>query len=133
MAIDCKVVKPYRGEYWISRDRGGCSAICSQPIPWPCLPDEAIRLHLEVDDRVLVTGFRRHWLYGTKQFTEQMQYGWFPRKCVVEMEESENGDANQSNDATQENGVDENANAQEQPPEADHDANANPVGHQKVE
>uniref|UniRef100_T1J7N8 Palmitoyltransferase n=1 Tax=Strigamia maritima TaxID=126957 RepID=T1J7N8_STRMM len=65
----------------------GFRVCCSVP-----LSDES-RIRLDEGDRVLVTRWKRHWLYGEKILTE-LQYatqevirirGWFPRVCAVEI------------------------------------------------
>lgn len=54
----------------------------------PCTDEH--RLPLDQGDVLLVTRWRRHWLFGEKQkgATEVGRRGWFPRCCVVELAEA---------------------------------------------
>jgi len=66
-------------------------AVCLHP---PCT-DES-RICLEVNDVVRVTRWKKHWLFGEKDYSNDDKYeengvkiarcrGWFPRKCAVEL------------------------------------------------
>ncbi|XP_076442493.1 palmitoyltransferase ZDHHC6-like isoform X1 [Babylonia areolata] len=56
---------------------------------FPCTDEP--RITLCPGDRVLVTRWKRHWLYGTKLLSaeekqvKQRIRGWFPRRCAKEM------------------------------------------------
>eukprot|EP00095_Tigriopus_kingsejongensis_P006239 maker-scaffold301_size216225-snap-gene-1.27 protein:Tk06239 transcript:maker-scaffold301_size216225-snap-gene-1.27-mRNA-1 annotation:"palmitoyltransferase zdhhc6" len=86
-----KIVKPFSG-YWCPCWSMGLRVGC-QP---PCADEP--RIPLEVGDILLVTRWKRHWLYGDKclrdnQVEADRVRGWFPRKCAVEViEPSFNGD-----------------------------------------
>ncbi|XP_065304132.1 palmitoyltransferase ZDHHC6-like isoform X2 [Dermacentor albipictus] len=77
------VVHPYRGSFFpISH---GCSVCMTTP-----LTDEP-RIAVSPGDRVLVTRWKKHWLYGeleSAKFSTKSSRrlkGWFPRQCAVEV------------------------------------------------
>lgn len=77
------VVYPYRGSFFpISY---GCTVCMTTP-----LTDEP-RIALNPGDRVLVTRWKNHWLYGeidSARFPTKSQRrlkGWFPKSCAVEV------------------------------------------------
>jgi len=63
----------------------GCRVCCCPP----CLDEQRVRL--EPGDQILVSRFRKHWLYGDKMLnsnvsadkTVKRERGWFPRKCAI--------------------------------------------------
>ncbi|KAJ8922061.1 hypothetical protein NQ315_008702 [Exocentrus adspersus] len=82
------IIRPASG-YWFPITHG--FRVC---ISFPCTDEP--RIKLEVGDKVLVTRWRKHWLFG-----EKVQYdipvgeeslrrtrGWFPRRCAVELIEN---------------------------------------------
>ncbi|ALC46572.1 CG5196 [Drosophila busckii] len=70
----------------------------------PCTDEPRIRLQPE--DIIKVTRFRRHWLFGERVLSELEQQqkqqrkgyirGWFPRRCVVALSESQEDDASET-------------------------------------
>ncbi|KAL8602790.1 hypothetical protein ACOMHN_055173 [Nucella lapillus] len=69
----------------------GVKVVCC----FPCTDEP--RIVLEPGDRVLVTRWKRHWMYGTKLLSaeekqvKQRIRGWFPRRCAKElMDDNEN-------------------------------------------
>ncbi|CAM6000134.1 unnamed protein product, partial [Sphagnum balticum] len=83
-ACQYKVITIYNGR-WFPLFSQGCRVCISLPIS-----DEP-RIALSLDDIVLVTRWKKHWLYGeicaskgknvTNNGNERMR-GWFPRRCV---------------------------------------------------
>ncbi|ELT99036.1 hypothetical protein CAPTEDRAFT_181419 [Capitella teleta] len=62
----------------------GCRVFCCPPCT-----DEP-RIKLSIGDRILVSRWKKHWLYGEKLTTEKIPgskriRGWFPRRCAVEL------------------------------------------------
>ncbi|XP_056639609.1 palmitoyltransferase ZDHHC6 [Diorhabda sublineata] len=78
-----KIVKAASG-YWFPISFG--IRVC---LSYP-FTDEP-RIQLDVGDSVIVTRWRKHWLFGEKlqvdEHTERIR-GWFPRKCAVELIEN---------------------------------------------
>lgn len=70
---------------------------------------EETRLKVNVGDHIMVTRWRRHWLYGQNisAETSRKQRGWFPRKYVVELVDEET-DFENTADTTGEMGETEN-------------------------
>ncbi|XP_072399728.1 palmitoyltransferase ZDHHC6 [Diabrotica undecimpunctata] len=86
-----KIVKPASG-YWFPITFG--IRVC---LNYP-FNDEP-RIKLDIGDSVVVTRWRRHWLFGEKiqevpvgQPVERIK-GWFPRRCAVEVIENSNSPA----------------------------------------
>ncbi|KAL1122363.1 hypothetical protein AAG570_003768 [Ranatra chinensis] len=76
------VVKPYSG-YWFPVIYGW--RVCSHP---PLTDEPRIALHCS--EMVYVTRWRKYWLFGEKAFEgddSRRIRGWFPRCCVVEVEQ----------------------------------------------
>ncbi|ESO82001.1 hypothetical protein LOTGIDRAFT_223620 [Lottia gigantea] len=61
----------------------GCKVMCC----FPCTDEP--RIALDIGDKVLVTRWKKHWLYGTKIIKDQENNkrirGWFPRHCAAEI------------------------------------------------
>lgn len=76
--------------FWMPITQG--LGVCLHP---PCT--EEPRIKLEVGDTVLVTRWRKYWLFGEKvqnvvangHETVPRIKGWFPRKCAVEIVDCE--------------------------------------------
>ncbi|XP_067946949.1 palmitoyltransferase ZDHHC6-like isoform X2 [Watersipora subatra] len=80
-------VRRYAGTFF-PITQGLCVCCC---FPWS---DES-RIPIDVGDKLVVTRWRNHWLYGDKILTpsEGKVRGWFPRRCVEEaMSEDGAGD-----------------------------------------
>ncbi|KAL5019083.1 hypothetical protein ScPMuIL_004805 [Solemya velum] len=66
----------------------GCRVCCNMPCT-----DEP-RIPIKKGDKVLVTRWKRRWLYGTKVLTDKEKKvakrvrGWFPRQCAKELYDS---------------------------------------------
>ncbi|XP_066247171.1 palmitoyltransferase ZDHHC6 [Euwallacea similis] len=86
-----KIIKPASG-YWFPIVHG--IKVCSN---YPCTNEP--RLKLNVDDMVVVTRWRKHWLFGEKvqenlsqeQIAVLRQRGWFPRPCAILITDHSNG------------------------------------------
>lgn len=92
-------------QYYIVQGYSGHLFPCSKGIKVACcIPctDEA-RIKLKHGDRVLVTRWKKRWLYGTKLLSaeesqvKQRIRGWFPRKCGVALMD---GNENENNHIT---------------------------------
>ncbi|PFX16717.1 Palmitoyltransferase ZDHHC6 [Stylophora pistillata] len=90
--ICCSVVKSYNGSVIAWRE--GLRTCISTP--WTDEP----RIKVETGDVILVTRWRKWWLYGEKsphrlsvvEITDEAlskEKGWFPRHCVVRIDEEE--------------------------------------------
>lgn len=90
--ICCSVVKSYNGSVIAWRE--GLRTCISTP--WTDEP----RIKVEMGDVILVTRWRKWWLYGEKsphrlsvvEITDEAlskEKGWFPRHCVVRIDEEE--------------------------------------------
>ncbi|PVD39528.1 hypothetical protein C0Q70_02162 [Pomacea canaliculata] len=94
--IQCVVVESYSGQLFPCTK--GCKVACCVPCT-----DEP-RITLTPGDRVLVTRWKKHWLYGTKMLSPKERQekcrirGWFPRKCVKEIVD-DNDNVNEKKDA----------------------------------
>ena len=58
----------------------------------PCTDEP--RIKLKVGDIVIVTRWRKYWLFGEKKQNEENEKqvrtrGWFPRPCAIEVIENE--------------------------------------------
>ncbi|KAK7113258.1 palmitoyltransferase ZDHHC6-like isoform X2 [Littorina saxatilis] len=96
--------------YHITEAYSGRLFPCSKGLKvacWVPCTDEP-RIVLKPGDRVLVTRWKKRWLYGTKRLTaeekqvKQRVRGWFPRRCAKElMDDNENmqGDFDEKKDA----------------------------------
>lgn len=80
------VVRPYKGAFFPITH--GCSVCMTTP-----LTDEP-RIAVSPGDKVLVTRWKKHWLYGELEnmrltaSTSRKRKGWFPRQCAVEVSTS---------------------------------------------
>lgn len=90
--ICCRVVKSYNGSVIAWRE--GLRTCISTP--WTDEP----RIKVELGDVILVTRWRKWWLYGEKslhklsatEITDEVlseEKGWFPRHCVVRIDQEE--------------------------------------------
>ncbi|XP_074647885.1 palmitoyltransferase ZDHHC6-like [Tubulanus polymorphus] len=82
-SIEYTIIEDYSGR-WCPITKG-CRVICCPPFT-----DEP-RIKLNIGDRLLVTRWKKHWLYGDKILDKQQKdlgvsrlRGWFPRRCAVE-------------------------------------------------
>ncbi|KAK7501478.1 hypothetical protein BaRGS_00007282 [Batillaria attramentaria] len=89
--MQCTIVEAYSGRLF------PCSKGLKVACCIPCTDEP--RITLKPGDRVLVTRWKKRWLYGTKLLsTEERQVkqrirGWFPRRCAREiMDDNENID-----------------------------------------
>lgn len=80
------ITETYSGA-WFPISKG--IKVCASP---PCSDDP--RIPVVVGDKVLVSRWKRHWLYGDKIYSASddiviqefsRQRGWFPRRCAVEI------------------------------------------------
>ncbi|XP_064618042.1 palmitoyltransferase ZDHHC6-like [Liolophura sinensis] len=77
------VMKKYSGS--LCPITKGCRVICNIPCT-----DEP-RIKVDKGDEVLVTRWKKHWLYGDKVLEKadgkgkKRERGWFPRQCAVEV------------------------------------------------
>ncbi|XP_043497730.1 palmitoyltransferase ZDHHC6 isoform X2 [Polistes fuscatus] len=81
-----RIIKPSSGS-WLPIQHGW-GVLCHPPYT-----DET-RIKLDVTDIVIVTRWRRYWLFGEKEqkaiidFPIKRVRGWFPRPCAIELIES---------------------------------------------
>ncbi|XP_076074885.1 palmitoyltransferase ZDHHC6-like [Mytilus galloprovincialis] len=84
--FEYSIIEDYSGA-WFPITKG-----CRVCIRFPCTDEP--RIPVTKGDKVLVTRWKRHWLYGTrlkregeiKEGSTKKRYrGWFPRRCAVEV------------------------------------------------
>lgn len=90
-AIEYRSIEDFDGSF-CGLSQGFRVCIC---FPWSL----ERRLKFQKDDHILVTRWRRHWLYGVKmedndEEVKDPEKGWFPRICAVRDDENENLDWN---------------------------------------
>lgn len=97
------IIEYYSGA-WFPITKG-----CRVCLRFPCTDEP--RVPLQKGDKVLVTRWKKHWLYGTRVLREnetkngsgRKRYrGWFPRRCAVEVvsedQNHEKEDLNENSD-----------------------------------
>ncbi|XP_076056717.1 palmitoyltransferase ZDHHC6 [Oratosquilla oratoria] len=89
-------------EYLVSENFSGWWFPCTKGCDVCCHPpcSDEPRITLEVGDTVIVTRWKKYWLYGERftkskdsssPSTKKVRHrGWFPRRCAVEVYSSEN-------------------------------------------
>jgi len=94
--------------HWIIEDYSGAIFPITKGPRTCCRPpfSDEPRIPLKMEDKVMVTRWKKHWLYGDKVLDSPKSSGessadenarsrrvrgWFPRRCAVEMIEDANG------------------------------------------
>ncbi|KAH8288050.1 hypothetical protein KR018_005550, partial [Drosophila ironensis] len=92
-----KCVRPATG-YWVPFISQGLMVACQAPFT------DDPRIVLKLGDRIFVTRHKSDWLYGEREITaEEKEHGirkghlrgWFPRRCVIRLDETFFGELGQ--------------------------------------